>query len=136
MRRGEAETGAPGGGGRALRESVTSGLIRHGGGGGGGCQSLLGRIGCDVEGNEAVQRAPHCERHGGAVQKPVGDAALQVDGGAIRDLWQAEEWAGVERDRKKERPGGEKSLMRPLYDYIELTVFSARLFSFFPVLDK
>ena len=113
MWRGEAEIGAPGGGGRALHESVTSGLIRHAGGGS-GCQSLLGRIGCDVEGHEAVQCAPHCERHGGAVQKPVGYAALQVDGGAIRDLWQAEEWAGVERHRKKERPGGEKSLMRPL----------------------
>ena len=78
---------------------MTPGLIHHGGGG--DCQLLLGGIGGDVERHEAVQCAPHRKRHGGAVQQPVGDAALQVDGGAVRDLGQAEEWAGVERERER-----------------------------------
>jgi len=74
--------------------------------GGGDCQLLLGRVCGHVEGHEAVHGAAHRERHGGAVQEPVGNAPLQVDGGAVGDL-------GGERRRRRRwwlEEGGEALL--------------------------
>lgn len=38
---------------------------------------------CKVKRHQAVESAPYCEGHGGAVQQPVGVAALQMNGNAV-----------------------------------------------------
>lgn len=40
-------------------------------------------LGCKVKRHQAVESAPYCEGHGGAVQQPVGVAALQMNGNAV-----------------------------------------------------
>lgn len=40
-------------------------------------------LGCKVKRHQAVESAPYCEGHGGAVQQPVGVAALQVHGNTV-----------------------------------------------------
>lgn len=43
-------------------------------------------LGGKVERHQAVERAPYGQSHGGAVEQPVGVAALQVNGNAVRRL--------------------------------------------------
>lgn len=40
-------------------------------------------LGCKVKCHQAVESAPYCEGHGGAVQQPVGVAALQMNRNAV-----------------------------------------------------
>lgn len=59
------------------------------------CKELfVAGLGRDVERHQAVESAPYGQGHGGAVQQPVGKAALQVDGDAVRLL----RGAGTGRD--------------------------------------
>lgn len=43
-------------------------------------------LGGKVERHHAVENAPYCQGHGGAVEQPVGVAALEVNGNAVRRL--------------------------------------------------
>lgn len=49
-------------------------------------ESLVARLGGDVEGDQAVEHTPNSQTHGGPVQQLVHHAPLQVDRDAIQPL--------------------------------------------------
>lgn len=72
---GNADSAESGGGGGEITESFRS--LRR---------SFSVGLSCKVESHQTVESAPYGQGHGGAVQQPVGVAALQVDGNAVRCL--------------------------------------------------
>ena len=48
--------------------------------------SFVSGLGCHVEGDQAVDGPPQCQRHGGPVKHLVRQASFQVDGHTVRFL--------------------------------------------------